>query len=159
MAQTVGRRGFTFRDPGTVPERSLWKLWPKKWHRDRVLSKFASLTLSVLFANNPYTLFMCVLSMLYNVTRNDFNRITHTLSSCAFYRCCIMLLGMISTAFVKKDTSVSHDATCYLQGHFLRHVRLIAKSAYTSLSHLSVSLSVRPSVRHVSSLFSLNGFP
>ena len=99
------------------------------------------------FTNDPYTLFMCVLSMLCNVTRHDFNRMTHTLSSCAFYRCCIMLLGMISTAFVKKDTCLSHDATCYLQGHFLRHVRIIAKSAYTSSSHLSVSLSVRPSVR------------
>ena len=73
-------------------------------------------------------------------------RMTRTLFSCAYYPWCMMLLGMISTAFVK-DTSVSHNATCYVQEKFYRHFRITAKSAcYVRHAWLYLCLSVRPSV-------------
>jgi hypothetical protein len=85
------------------------------------------------------------------------SRMAHTNSSCAYCRCCIMLQGMISTAFVK-GTSLPHNATCYMQGQFFRHVYIVAKKApirFVTTVCLPAS-SVRP---HMSSRLPLDEFP
>ena len=105
MSQAVGRRGFNFRGPGSVPGRSLRKLVEK-----------------VAQGQGFYPSLPLVPSQFY------FSRMTHTLLPCAYYPCCIMLLGMIPTAFVK-HTIVSHNATCYVQERFYTYVRVTAKSA------------------------------